>query len=82
MLPHLLINFEIQRYHQNEPRFNGVDSRNKKPTVKDETYLLNMDEYDAIRLYWVVKNDQVTFFDSFLKIFQRKIKNSFVKKIL
>ena len=41
-----------------------------------------MDEYDAIRLYWVVKNDQVTFFDSFLKIFQRKIKNSFVKKIL
>ena len=24
MLPHLLTNFEIQRYNQNEPRFNGV----------------------------------------------------------
>ena len=24
MLPHLLNNFEIQRYYQNEPRFNGV----------------------------------------------------------
>ena len=24
MLPHPLTNFEIQRYYQNEPRFNGV----------------------------------------------------------
>ena len=28
MLPHPLTNFEIQKYHQNEPRFNGVFSRN------------------------------------------------------
>ena len=27
MLPHLLTNFEIQKY-QNEPKFNGVYSRN------------------------------------------------------
>ena len=27
LLPsHLLINFEIQKYYQNEPRFNGVFS--------------------------------------------------------
>ena len=24
MLPHLLINFDIQRYYQNEPKFNGL----------------------------------------------------------
>ena len=28
MLPHPLTNFEIQNYYQNEPRFNGVYSRN------------------------------------------------------
>ena len=26
--PHPLTNFEIQNYYQNEPRFNGVHSRN------------------------------------------------------
>ena len=26
MLPHLLTNFEIQRYYQDEPKFNGVYS--------------------------------------------------------
>ena len=28
MLPHPLTNFEIQKYCKNEPRFNGVFSRN------------------------------------------------------
>ena len=27
MPPHLLTNFEIQKYYQNEPRFNRVYSR-------------------------------------------------------
>ena len=27
MSPHPLANFEIQKYYQNEPRFNGVYSR-------------------------------------------------------
>ena len=27
MLPHSLTNFEIQKYYQNDPRFNGVYSR-------------------------------------------------------
>ena len=36
MPPHPLKNFEIQRYYQNEPRFNGVFSRNNLPkTMKD-----------------------------------------------
>ena len=31
MPPHPLTNFEIQEYYQNEPRFNGVCSRNNLP---------------------------------------------------
>ena len=29
--PHPLTNFEIQKYYQNEPRFNGVYSRDNLP---------------------------------------------------
>ena len=31
MPPHLLTNFEIQKYHQNENRFKDVHSRDKLP---------------------------------------------------
>ena len=31
MSPHPLTNFEIQKYYQNEPRLNGVISRNDLP---------------------------------------------------
>ena len=31
MPPHPLTNFEIQKYYQNEPRFNGVHSKNNLP---------------------------------------------------
>ena len=34
MLPHPLTNFEIQKY-QNEPRFNGVYSRDSLQKIKD-----------------------------------------------
>ena len=34
--PLLLTNFEIQKYYQNEPRFNGVFSRDNLPDkIKD-----------------------------------------------
>ena len=43
MLPHPLTNFEIQRYYQNNPRFNGVFSRNKLPkTIKDGAYVITL----------------------------------------
>ena len=35
MLPYSLTNFEIQRYYQNEPKFNGVSSRNYLPKTKN-----------------------------------------------
>ena len=31
MLPHPSTNFEIQKYYENEPRFNGVSSRDNLP---------------------------------------------------
>ena len=44
MMSHPLANFEIQKYYQNEPKFSGVYSRNSLPKIKDETYLINLDE--------------------------------------
>ena len=48
MRPHPLTNFELQKYYQNEPRFNGVYSRDK-----DEAYVINLDEYSDIGTHWV-----------------------------
>ena len=64
---HPLTNFEIQKY-QNEPRFNGVYSRDNLPKIKDGDYVINLDEYSDIRTHWValyLQNNDVTYFDSF-----------------
>ena len=39
MVPHPLTNFEIQKYYQNEPEFNGAYSRNNLPKIKHEAYV-------------------------------------------
>ena len=64
---HPLTNFEIQKY-QNEPRFNGVYSRDNLPKIKDGAYVINLDEYSHIGTHWValyVQNNNATYFDSF-----------------
>ena len=44
--PHPLTNFEIESHYQNEPRFNGVYSRdNLNDKIKDRAYVINLDEY-------------------------------------
>ena len=48
MPTHPLINFEIQKYYQNEPKFNGVYSRNNLSEIKDGGYIINLDEYESI----------------------------------
>ena len=67
--PHPLTNFEIQTYYQNEPRFNGVYSRDNLPNkIKDGAYIINLDEYPDIRTHWIalyVNNKTVTYFDYF-----------------
>ena len=46
---HPLTNIEINEYYKNEPRFNGVYSRNNLPkTIKKGPYVINLDEYTNI----------------------------------
>ena len=41
---HPLTNIEIQKYYQNEPRFNRVYSRDNLPKIKYGAYIINLDE--------------------------------------
>ena len=67
--PYPLTNFEIQEYYQNEPRFNGVFSRDNLPnTIKNGAYVVNLDEYRGNGTHWValcVNNKTIIYFDSF-----------------
>ena len=69
MLPHPLTNFEIQKYYQNEPKFNGVYSRNNLLKLKDGGSVINLDEYESIVIHWIVlyvnDNNNAIYFDSF-----------------
>ena len=64
-----LKNFEIQAYYQNEPRCNGVYSRdNLHDKIKDGTYVINLDKFSDIVTHWIalyINNKTVTYFDSF-----------------
>ena len=48
MAPHPLTNFEIQKYYQNESKFNGVYSGNNLSKIKDGAFIINLDEYESI----------------------------------
>ena len=71
--PHPLKNFEIQECYQNEPRFNGVFSRDNLPNnnnnnIKNGAYVINLDEYHDIGTHWValyVNNKIAIYFDYF-----------------
>ena len=77
MPPHPLTNSEIQKYYQNEPRFNGVYSRDNLSKIKDGAYVITLDEYCDIETHWVAlyinnnnnndddNNNRVTYLDSF-----------------
>ena len=88
--PHSLINFEIREYYQNEPKFNGVFSKDNLPNnnnnnsnnnnnIKNRAYVINLDKYRDIGTHWValyVNNKTVTYFDSLaLNIFRKKSSN-------
>ena len=66
--PHPLTNFEIQKYYENETRFN-VFSRDHLPKkIKDETYVINFDEYAGTGTHWIAlfcKKKEIVCFDSF-----------------
>ena len=54
---------------KNEPRFNGVYSRNNFPKkIKDEAYVINLDEYADVGTRWVdlfYNRSEILYFDSF-----------------
>ena len=64
-----LTNFDIQKYYQNKPRFNGVYSQHNLPkTIKDGTYVINLNEYADVGTHWSAwycKNIEIICFDSF-----------------
>ena len=48
MRPNPLTNFEMKRYYQNEPEFNGLcshDNLQLHSKIKDGAYVINLDEY-------------------------------------
>ena len=69
MPPHPLTNFEIQKYYQNEPRFDGVYSRNNLlKKIKDGAYVINLDEYADVgthRIALFCNRSEIVYFDSF-----------------
>ena len=69
MLSNPLANFEIQKYHENESRFNGVYSRNNLPKkIKDGAYVINLDEYTDVGTHWIAlfcNRNEIVYFDIF-----------------
>ena len=49
MSPYPLKIFELEKYYEDEPRFNGVYSRNNlSEQIKDGAYVKNLDEYTDV----------------------------------
>ena len=82
MPAHPLSNFEIQKYYQNEPKFNDVYSRDNLPKLKDAAYAINLDEYSDIEIDWValsMHSNSNTYFDSFgVEHIPKEIKTSII----
>ena len=80
MLPPPLTNFEIQKYYENEPKFNGVFSRdNLQKKIKSRAYVINLDEYADTGTHWIAlfckKMKLFILIVSALSIFLKKLKN-------
>ena len=86
MPPHPLTNFEMKKYYQNQPRFNGVYSRDSLTEIKDEADEIDLDEYSDIGTHWValhLNNNDVTYFDFLVQnIFQRRLEHLSVIKTI
>ena len=63
-----LTNFEIQKYYQDESRFDGVFSRNNLPKkIKDGAYVINLDEYADVGTHCIAlfcNKNKIVYFDS------------------
>ena len=43
----------MQKYYQNEPKFNGVYTRNNWSKIKDGECKINLDEYESMGTRWI-----------------------------
>ena len=86
MPSHTLTNFEIQKYYEKEPKFNGVYSRNNLTKIKDGAYVINLDEFKSIGTHWIalyVNANNIIYFDSFgVEHIPEEIKKFIEKNIL
>ena len=59
----------LQKYYENEPKFNSAYSQNNLTKIKDGVYVVNPDEDESIVTYWIAlyvnNNNNVSYFDSF-----------------
>ena len=83
--PHPLTNFEIQKYYENKPRFNGVISRDNLPKqIKDGAYVISLDEHKDTGTHWIAlfckKMKLFILIVLELNIFLKKLKNLLVTK--
>ena len=68
MPPLRLIDFDKQKYYENEPKFKGIYSRNNLSKIKDGAYIINLDEYESIGTHWIAlyaNAKNVIYLDSF-----------------
>ena len=67
--PHSVTNLGIQKYYKNEPRFNGIFSKNNLPKKKkDGAYIINLDEYVYAGTHWIAlscKKNEIVYFNSY-----------------
>ena len=79
----ILNSFEIQKYYQNQSKFNGVYSRNNVPKIKNRAYVINLDEFKSIGTHWIASNTNKIVYLIVLEstIFQKKFENSKGTKI-
>ena len=79
MPPHPLTKIKIQKYYQNEPRFNEVYFRDNLPEkLKDGAYVININEYSDIGthciafMHWIIM--LLILIALMYNIFQKKLK--------
>ena len=63
-----LTEFEVQKYYQHEPKFNGLYSKNKLTKIKGWSICNNIDAFKSIATHWIalyVNGNTVIYFDSF-----------------
>ena len=69
MLRCRLTNFEVQKYYQNESKFNSVYSRNNLP---------NLDEFKSIGTHWIAlhvngNNERISYYTIYFDSLKYKI---------